>query len=160
MATALSTKARHAAWVRLAEAHADEFATLLAEERVARGLPAEPTIGRHGRVAVERTPAPALCRIVATSKVVEPLGITPPVWRTWLRLGIPVGREADVAAALGLPLKVLWPPLKAEEPKPKRAKAEPANPWHCDRCSDRFFSRADLARHRLHTGHGHDEGVA
>lgn len=160
MGTALSTKARHAAWVRLAEAHADEFATLLAEERVARGLPAEPTIGRHGRVAVERAPARPWLSKMPPRYIAPALGISPAVWRTWVRLGVPVGREADVAAAVGVPLEVLWPPLKAEEPKPKRAKAEPANPWHCDRCGERFAARADLARHRLHTGHGHDEGVA
>lgn len=156
MPTAPSQLARDAAHRRLIEAHPDEFARLLAEERVARGLTAEVT---RGHAPIKRTPAPAVCRIVASAKVADQLGITTTTWRTWVTRGIPVGREADVADALGLPLEVLWPPAKTEEPKPKRAKTEKAepNPWYCDRCSERFFSRADLARHRLHTGHGHED---
>lgn len=159
MPTAPSQLARDAAHRRLTEAHPDEFARLLAEERVARGLTPEVI---RGHAPVARVPAPAVCRIVNSAKVAGQLGISSVVWRTWLDRGVPVGREADVADALGLPLEVLWPELKpaaAEEPKPKRAKtgkAEP-NPWYCDRCSERFFSRADLARHRLHTGHGHED---
>ena len=112
MATALSTQARNAAWKRLAELHPETFAAILAEERVARGLPASPTTGRHGRVAVERVPAPAWLSKMAPRYIAPDLDISPAVWRTWVRLGVPVGREADVAAAVGVPLEVLWPPAE------------------------------------------------
>ena len=112
MATALSTQARNAAWKRLAELHPETFAAILAEERVARGLPASATTGRHGRVAVERVPAPAWLSKMAPRYIAPDLDISPAVWRTWVRLGVPVGREADVAAAVGVPLEVLWPPAE------------------------------------------------
>lgn len=153
MPTAPSQLARDAAHRRLAEAHPDEFARLLAEERVARGLTPEAT---RGHAPVARTPAPAVCRIVASAKVADQLGITTTTWRTWVTRGIPVGREADVADALGLPLEVLWPEAKPAEPKPKKAKPEPGA-HRCDGCADTFTTRADLARHRLHTGHGHED---
>lgn len=159
MPTAPSQLAREAAQRRLAEAHADEWARLLAEERVARGLTPEVV---RGMAAVPRTPAPAVCRVVASAKVADQLGITTTTWRTWVTRGIPVGREADVAAALGLPLEVLWPqPKPAEEPKPKRTRTVPdPSPFACDGCTDTFMTRADLARHRLHTGHSHDDEAA
>lgn len=159
MPTAPSQLARDAAIRRLIAEHETEFGAFLVEERVARGL--SPEVIR-GHAPVERVPAPAVCLVVNSAKVTAKLGISSIVWRTWVTRGIPVGREADVADALGLPLEVLWPELKpaaAEEPKPKRAKTEKAepNPWYCDRCSERFRTRADLARHRLHTGHGHED---
>ena len=162
MPTPSSTKARRAAWLRLAEAHPDEFAAILAEERLVRGLPV--TAGRRGRPSVERVPAPAWLAKIGPRYVAPELGISAAVWRTWVRLGVPVGREADVAAAVSVPIEVLWPELEpqpAEEPKAKRARSvpEPA-PFGCDRCPESFRTRADLARDRLHTGHGHDEDVA
>jgi hypothetical protein len=159
MATALSTVARNAAHKRLAELHPEMFAAILAEERVARGLPAVPTIGGEGRVAVERKPTSRVLAKMFRRYAAPELGISPTVWRNWIRLGVPVDRTQDVADMIGLPVAVLWPQLEQpEQPKPKR-KARDDVPTHSCECSQTFFTRADLARHRLHTGHGHDEGA-
>jgi hypothetical protein len=161
MPTALSTVARNTAHKRLADAHPEQFSALLAEERVARGLPAVPVIGAGGRNTTPRVPAPKLLGQVAAKHAAPALGISGAVWRNWVRLGVPVGREQDVADMLGLPVAVLWPQPEQPEPKPKRTRTVPdPEPFSCTDCSDGFRTRADLARHRLHTGHGHDEGAA
>jgi hypothetical protein len=164
MPTALSTVARNTAHKRLAELHADEFARLLGEERVARGLPAVPVIGAGGRNTTPRVPAPTVLTVMGSRHTAPALGISPTVWRNWIRLGVPVDRQQDVADMLGLPVAVLWPQpeqLEQPEPKPKRTRTVPdPEPFACTDCNDGFRTRADLARHRLHTGHGHDEGAA
>ena len=162
MPTALSTVARNTAYKRLADNHPDEFSALLAEERVARGLPAVPVIGVGGRNTTPRVPAPTVLTVMGSRHTAPALGISPTVWRNWIRLGVPVDRQQDVADMLGLPVAVLWPQLEQpEQPeaKPKR-KSRDDVPTHSCECGQTFFTRADLARHRLHTGHGHDEGAA
>jgi hypothetical protein len=164
MPTALSTIARTTAHKRLADAHPDEFARLLGEERVARGLPAVPVIGAGGRNTTPRVPAPTVLTVMGSRHTAPALGISPTVWRNWVRLGVPVDRQQDVADMLGLPVAVLWPQpeqLEQPEPKPKRTRTVPdPEPFSCTDCNGGFRTRADLARHRLHTGHGHDEGAA
>lgn len=157
MATALSTQARNATWKRLAELHPEMLAAILAEERVARGLPVVPTTGRRGRVSVQRVPAPAWLSKVAPRYIAPDLDISPAVWRTWVRLGVPVGREADVAVAVGVPLEVLWPQA---QPKPARVKPpKPVGLHQCGVCGHRAASRPGLARHRQDEDH-YDEDAA
>lgn len=154
MPTAPSQLARDAAIRRLIAEHETEFAALLVEERVARGLTPEVI---RGHAPVERVPAPAVCRVVNSAKVTGKLGISSIVWRTWVRLGVPVGREADVAAAVGVPLEVLWPQA---EPKPNRVKPpKPVGLHQCSACGHRTGSRAELARHRQDEDH-YDEDAA
>jgi lambda repressor-like predicted transcriptional regulator len=204
MPTALSTVARNTAHKRLADAHPEQFSALLAEERVARGLPAVPVIGVGGRNTTPRVPAPTVLTVMGSRHIAPALGISPTVWRNWIRLGVPVDRQQDVADMLGLPVAVLWPqPEQPEQPEakpnwirlgvpvdrqqdvadmlglpvavlwpqpeqPEQPEAKPKRtrtvldpePFACTDCNGGFRTRADLARHRLHTGHGHDEGAA
>lgn len=157
MATALSTQARNATWKRLAELHPEMLAAILAEERVARGLPVVPTIGGAGRVAVERKPTSRVLAKMSSRYAAPELDISPTVWRNWVRLGVPVDRADDVAAMLGLPAEVLWP---TAEPKPARVKPpKPVGLHQCGVCGHRAASRPGLARHRQDEDH-YDEDAA
>jgi hypothetical protein len=158
MPTAPSTTARNRAYARLAAAHSDEFADLLVAERVALGLTPTPRTGQH----TPRVPVPDLLRAFKPLPLYRALGVSGATWHAWMKAGIPDGLQADVAAACGVPVELLWPPVGEAKPttRSKVREIKPPAPHPC-KCGKRFDTRDELARHRLDLDHyDEDEDVA